>query len=112
MRCKTCGRFMTSNAPYNTPRGSNGEWFCTNPECVDSGYMLHIGERLAEVLKKSGVTVDELASVLAMKICSNCGKTKPLIKFYLLRGTNGDRYTSWCKECTDYYISNTSVGAN
>lgn len=42
MRCKTCGRFMTSNAMYGTPRGSNGEWFCTNPNCEMAGWMLSV----------------------------------------------------------------------
>jgi len=39
-RCMYCGRFMTSNAMYGTPRGSNGEWFCTNENCVVHGYIV------------------------------------------------------------------------
>lgn len=48
----------------------------------------------------------------SMKKCPKCGKIKFIKEFYLLRDTNGDRHTLWCKECIEYYIEHISVGAN
>jgi len=50
--------------------------------------------------------------VMEEKVCPNCGEIKPVEKFYPLRGSGGHRFTYWCKECIEFYIENTSVGAN
>ncbi|GAH47548.1 unnamed protein product [marine sediment metagenome] len=74
---------------------------------------------LCEAMNKMGVTVDELAECLMvlfdvmnnMKKCPKCGEYKSLTEYYKSI-PNGNIPTYWCKECIEYYIKHTSVGAN
>lgn len=45
------------------------------------------------------------------KVCPKCGKMKPFIDYYEYN-IGGHTHTYWCKECINYYIEHTSVGAN
>jgi len=45
------------------------------------------------------------------KVCPKCNEMKPFSDYYEY-DTGGNKFTHWCKECIEYYIDNTSVGAN
>jgi Recombination endonuclease VII len=43
-----------------------------------------------------------MKSTVTAKICSKCGKEKPVKEFYLKEGYKNN-LSSWCRECTRYY---------
>ena len=62
---------------------------------------------VAEASARLRKVIDSITTSTSPK----CGKRKPLTDYYKYN-TGGNTHTYWCKECIEYYIKHTSVGAN
>lgn len=89
---------MRGNKPYSAPQNEvpSGD----NPKMKFA-----LRKRNTFALSDIGLWLD------SKRKCPKCSKVKPVTEYYEY-DTGGNTHTYWCKECIEYYIKHTSVGAN